>query len=491
MTTDVIALTERMPDSWSLVAGLMSGGPDTQIGLTGDGAVIQLSDDEGRPLVYVEAPFLVHSPAEVARLLDVEVPGPVWWTEIRAATAAPQAQALASTMATRFVLLLGGTVWPLSAAAPDGGAAPVPAFGALAARAAVQPAVDVLTDKAAAVIQDRPVVALTAWLSDALRATAASDRGLQLVTPGTSRLSLPLRTALSGQPNRWVVKDGSGGYHDGLSGAELVWKDGAFVSTGRMADGFAQATGQAEGTPERQLLVSFTTRSPATLDLLLGGGVEAAWRILCAGAEPAGWGTAEPANLPWSRDEPTVLARRRAPDPTWLVVVGGAAVATLRVGVTKGGIEEDVTLAIGFPEGDEPPFHAVADLADELVRGHGLVSMFVQLRGARADLTVPPYLEEAPRPYAFVLGAEGVREIGRDNAMHAPLPDRPMLIGSTAERALYYPLAEAGWEGFQELMGYLHNLDPSRLDPARMERARAAEARRPPEGTEGADAPGP
>jgi uncharacterized protein DUF6177 len=464
MTTDVIALTERMPDAWSLVAGLMAGGPATRVATGGEDAVIQLCDDEGRPLASVEAPMLVHTPGEAARLLGAEVPGPVWWTEVRATTAAPGGAELAGTIATRLATLLGGTVWPPDAAVPVGGAAPVAGVTATARPAAAQPAVDVLTEKVAAVIQDRPVVAMTAWLSDALRAATASGRGLQIVTPRSARLTLPTRTALSGLPNRWVVRDGDGGYYDGLSGAELRWHDGAFATTGtgNPAPAFLDATKAAATTGrERQLILTFVTRRPADGELLLGGALEAVWRRL-TGAAPVGWGTAEPANLLWSREELTELARRRAPDPTWLVAVGRAdrpAIATLRIARTKGGVEQDVTFVMGQAGEEaepEPLDEALRALAGELSAEHGLVSLLVQRRQARADLTVPPHLEGAPAPIAFAIGPESVQEIGQARARRPPLPHPPLRLGGTDGSGLYYPVAAGGWAAFQQLMGYLH-----------------------------------
>ncbi|WP_277819702.1 DUF6177 family protein, partial [Streptomyces silvensis] len=68
------------------------------------------------------------------------------------------------------------------------------------------PAVDILTESTAVLLADRPVLPLTAWLSDAIRATADSGRALHIVTPPETRLSLPLRDALTGPPNRWVVQ---------------------------------------------------------------------------------------------------------------------------------------------------------------------------------------------------------------------------------------------------------------------------------------------
>ncbi|MGK5530588.1 DUF6177 family protein [Streptomyces sp. URMC 129] len=472
MTTDVIALTERMPDAWSLVTGLMAGGPDTTVAVVGDGAVIQLCDERGRPLASVEAPMLVHTPGEVARLLGAEVDGPVWWTEVRAATAAEGADRLAGTIATRLATRLGGSVWPPGAAAPDGGSSPVPGVATASAPAAAQPAVDVLTDRVAAVIQDRPVVAMTAWLSDALRAAVAGGRALQIVTPAGTRLSLPTRTALGGLPNRWVVRDGAGGYFDGLSGAELRWRDGAFAPAdgGAPALAFAEATARAEGAADRQLLLTFVTRHRPDRDLLLGDGLETAWRRL-TGAPPAGWGTAEPAGLPWSREELTALARDRAPEPTWFVVVGGPgprpAIATLRVTRTTGGVEEDVTLALGHPAGAagadsawEEALSGLPGLAEELGVRHGLVSLLAQWRRARGDLTVPGWLEGAPEPVAFAVGAAEVRALGGPDAMRrAQVAVGPAAFGPASRPGLYYPLADVGWDGFQRLMTHLHGLD--------------------------------
>ncbi|MYV53383.1 hypothetical protein GT042_12935, partial [Streptomyces sp. SID3212] len=98
MTKDVIALTSRMPDPLSVIAGLLSGGPDKLVGTEGEGAVVQLCDERGRPLVSVEAPLLVQVAGEAERLLGaVPPPLPFWWTEARATTGVAEAEQLAGT----------------------------------------------------------------------------------------------------------------------------------------------------------------------------------------------------------------------------------------------------------------------------------------------------------------------------------------------------------------------------------------------------------
>ncbi|ARF55958.1 DUF6177 family protein [Streptomyces gilvosporeus] len=473
MTTDVIALTERMPDVWAVAAGLTAGGPDSQVSAEADGAVLQLSDAEGRPLASIEAPLLVHIPGEAARLLGPEYAAvgqgrPLWWTEIRAATGAHGADRLAGVIASRLVGRLGGAVWPRTAAVEEYGEA-VPEVAATDRQPTGQPAVDVLTDRAAVIILDRPVVAMTAWLADAVRATAG-ERALQIVTPPGARLTLPVRTVLAGLPNRWVVQDGEGGYYDGLSGSVVRWKDGQFTADGALADAFVRGTfaagalrrgetaaGPDGPAPGGQLLLSLRTHHPAADDLLLGGALEDIWQHV-TGAPPAGWGTEEPAASRWSRKELTALVRDRAPEPTWLVAVGQPerpAVATLRVRRTSEGVEEDMTVAFGFSGETDVPLGELPALAERLVVRHGLESLLVQQRAARRDLSVPAQLEAPPLPVAFVLGSDAVRETGMARARRSPLPDPPRQLGPAAAAGFHYPLGTGGAEALERLMTHL------------------------------------
>lgn len=446
MTKDVIALTPAMPDLRTLLAGLYAGGPDLGVSTMADGAVVQLCAPDGRPLVSVEAPLLVQVPGETARLLgDTGQEAPVWWTEARASTAVAEAGRLAGSFAGRLATVLGGTVWPPEAATTevvplttDMSAVPVPATGT--------PAVDVLTTTTAVVIQDRPLVPLTSWLSDALRTAAESDRALQIVTPPTARLTLATRTALHGLPNRWVVQDPEHGYYDGLSGAVLHWKGGTFTPV-RDENGnasSAKAFTDATGTRERQMLLTLRTRHAPDADLVLGRALETAFTQL-TGGPPVGWSTAEPVNLPWSARELTDLARARAPRPTWLIAVGSTdrpAIATVRVLRTPAGVEEDISVAFGYGEGEVPPLDALAGLGAELDAGHGLGTLLASLRTARRDLTVPARLEALPLPVTFTLGRAEAERLGRpvEAARHYRLGD-----GTDA----------AAWGRFRDLVGRL------------------------------------
>ncbi|MGW1843778.1 DUF6177 family protein [Streptomyces sp. NPDC001966] len=469
MTKDVIALTPRMPDPLTVLAGLLAGGPDKLVGTTGEDAVVQLCDDRGRPLVSIEAPLLVQVAGEAERLLGATAPPvPFWWTEARATTGVEEAELLAGTFAARIATLAGGSAWPPEAARSlavvktDGvSVAPTPA--------AAQPAVDALTDKVAVIIQDRPVIAMTAWLSDAFRAAADAELGLQIVTSPGATLSPAVRNSLSGWPSRWVVQDEKDGYYDGLSGAVLRWQHGMFAAV-ESPDAtpedprtpVAAAYQEVGDTGDRQLAVSFRTVHPADDRLVLGGALESVWQEL-TGRPPAGWGTAEPANLPWSLRRLTDVAFERAPEPTWFVVVGAPdrpGLATVRVSRTKAGVEEDVTLAFGYGPGEEPPLDALPRVAEVLATRHHLQSMLVQLRKARRDLAVPPRFEGPGVPLAFVLGAEEVREMPGDRARRTPLSEPPVQLGPRSRPALYYPLPGdpsdlSGWQDFERLMRHL------------------------------------
>ncbi|GGY66389.1 DUF6177 family protein [Streptomyces xanthochromogenes] len=470
MTKDVIALTPTMPDPSTVLAGLYAGGPGLRVNTLADGAVLQLCTADGAPIVSVEAPHLVHHPHEARRLLGDQVPlpeGPFWWTEARANTAVPEGERLAASFAGRLTTVLGGAVWPPHVAhtdvVPTTGLTPSTTLGDL------PPAVDIQTDHASVILQDRPVIALTTWLSDALRAAAADGRALQLVTPPSCRLTQPTRTALAAHPNRWVVQDPEHGYCDGLSGLQLRWHKDAFAPTldesgnACLAEPFKSPESSADASGEQQLLLSIRTVQPAAEDLLLGGALEAAWHHL-TGAGPAGWGTAEPVNLPWSRRQLSGLARTRAQRSasTWLLAVGGPerpGIATTQVLHTSAGIEEHIAFALGYAAGSPPPLAALPELGRLLATRHNLVTMLTTLRTGRRDLTVPAHFEAPPVPVSFTAGPDVVRQAGLAHAEARPPHPAPTRLGPAAAPALHYSLGDGtdpgAWAGLRQIIHHL------------------------------------
>ncbi|MFG2389839.1 DUF6177 family protein [Streptomyces lavendulae] len=239
-------------------------------------------------------PLLLQVPGEAARPLgpgaEPSGDGPAWWIEARAAVGVPKAEQLAGAFAARPTMLLGSRVWPPDALGTVGAACPVDVSGvtAVPAPAAAQQAVDMLTDEAAIVLHNRPVVPMTSWLSEVLRATVESERSLQIVTPPPLP-PLPARMLLQSTPSRWVVQDERCGYYDGLNGAVLRWQYGAF-SLALDENGetpVADAFTEVRRTGERQLIVSFCTlRRPEAV--VLGGALEAAWQGHCR-SRPVNW----------------------------------------------------------------------------------------------------------------------------------------------------------------------------------------------------------
>jgi hypothetical protein len=106
------------------------------------------------------------------------------------------------------------------------------------------------------------------------------------------------------------------------------------------------------------------------------------------------------------------------------------------------------------------PTDAVPRAAEILATRHDLQSMLVQIRRARRDLSVPPRFEGPGVPFAFVLGAEEVREMPGDRARRTPLAQAPRELGPRTRPALYYPFAGdasdlSGWQDFEKLVRHL------------------------------------
>lgn len=472
MTKDVIALTKQLPDPRTIAAALLSGGPDLRLQVLGEGAVVQLADGDGHPLVSIESPMLLAVPHEAERLLGVradQLGESAWWTEIRATAATDQAQRLASVAAGRLVALLGGVLWPPEAVEEGIGVVDTRDAQVPPPPHPEQPAVDVLTDTAAVLFQDRPVLALSSWLGNAFLSAVAEGRHVQIVTPPHTLLTLPARLALVEAEGRWVVREESGDYYDGLTGVVLRWQGDSFAplpAASRATNGedAAAAFAPAPNPDERQLLLSIRTCHRAEDGLLLGGALEVAWQHL-TGAAPAAWGTAEPVGLPWSRRNLTDFARERAPRPTRLVVVGALerpAIAALNILRTADGVEEDITLGIGYGKGEEPPFDALADLAHDLASHHHLRSALFHVRTGRRDVNAPASFETPPIPLALALGAEEARRTGATGD-RVPVPEPPRVIGARRSPGRYFRLGEAdspsNWAALRSLLGHLRGQD--------------------------------
>lgn len=109
MSLDIVALVVDRPDLGGMLTGMT--GPRGQLDVRLHQGATHLYDPDGPLLVSVESPVLVQVAGEVQRLLGVQVPGPVWWIDIRAAAEPDEAALLGRTIGDEFVRRHGGMVW--------------------------------------------------------------------------------------------------------------------------------------------------------------------------------------------------------------------------------------------------------------------------------------------------------------------------------------------------------------------------------------------
>ncbi|CAL9478624.1 hypothetical protein SUDANB121_03003 [Nocardiopsis dassonvillei] len=466
MSHDAVALLSDAPDRRALIDALAAAGRDLRVRLVADGAVVELRDEEGRVVAAMQAAQRLALSAEAERLLSDgigdDLPAQPYWVEARGADL-PDADTagLVGRFTRRLAERLGGAVWE-----------PAPALArndAFLAGATDHPAVTALTEQAAVVVQDRPLVPLSPWIVDALARHGRRGLRLQVVTPSTSRLTHALHSFLRSPAARWVVQTPRGSYYDGFSGVPLRWdeREAFTVDEEARPDGPPEEF-RADGADRGcQLHVDLNVEHPADNGLILGTSVELLAERL-GGAPPAVWGTAEPFPQEWRRAVFTRTARNRAPGQTWAGFSGPAEgmredgvrpfSGTVRVSRTASGVREAITFAVGYPEGAEPDLSVLPPLVRELTERDVLRTMTVRRVGGRADLTYAPHWTGLPLPVGIAVGQEAVAVIGTGRALGAPV--RPLPFGPPLTPAFWYQVGtgveDDSWVRFRELMAHLH-----------------------------------
>ncbi|TDO47878.1 hypothetical protein EV643_108192 [Kribbella sp. VKM Ac-2527] len=333
----------------------------------------------------------------------------------------------------------------------------------------LSPAIDLLTDKVVVIMQDRPVVGMSAWLVDALAAAEARDLGVQLVTPASTRLTFAVRTTLfSGRESRWVVTEPNGeGAYDGLGGTKLQW-DGEMFS--------AVAAGEQDKVDMSptfvavdlelpwQLLVTARVRYQALESTVVCKAAEQLFTDL-TGVAPAGWGTAEPVTQPWNVGQLTSYCRRRAPKPTWLSVAGGkgdrSASGSVEIHRRPAGLEEVITMAVATPDGLPTPAD-IQKVGENLADAFTLVSFFAQGgRGNGTDTNSMPHWVGVPAPMAMAVGNDALQGEGLAKALDVTdiAEITPVKIGPAASPVVWYPIGDGksqlDWNIYSALLGRL------------------------------------
>ncbi|MFC9976330.1 DUF6177 family protein [Spirillospora sp. NPDC127200] len=295
---------------------------------------------------------------------------------------------------------------------------------------------DLLTEHAAIFLIDRQVVPLSPALAQAAR-TAGPSRALQLVTPTTSRLTLPLHALITAGRADWVVRE-QGGYYTGLTGQPLTWNGKAFMpvpDAPNYAEGFTQRPSEPLGT---HLTLTLQARHPATT--LLGGLTEHLVQAL-TNASPTGWGTAEPTEHNWNRTDLTEAVHTRADQIITTANTRRRAQAVTDFIRTQTETAERTTLTIGYDPGEPPPLEQLPELVSTIATDQNLRSLLIQTSRGRPDLTTEPRWTGTATPVA----------LGMYGSYTAP-PEFPSIRwGPMTWFALKTQNTEATWQAYRRL----------------------------------------
>ncbi|CAL9519836.1 hypothetical protein SUDANB121_03831 [Nocardiopsis dassonvillei] len=451
MTYDVVALTARVPDPQAVSEAFRQAGSGRSLDALSGGNILRLCDPAGRPLVTLEPPQSVGSRAEVARLLGQEavwgLPDPCWWVELRARPD-QEGRDAAHRVADALALGMGGSVW--TSGPGDLGPWEDPGPSEHTGAVSGHPAVERVAGSTFVIAQDRDVVPLSSWITDALFSHGLRGPGFQLLTPASARLTYALRTLMSMPKARWVVRTAEEEYIDGSSGVPLRWDDGeGFVPTVTDPAAFRAVEGFDSSSEEGlQLLVNLTVDHRGTFAPPFGRSVEILTGLL-AGAVPGGWGTHEPALAPWDRERLVRLIRSRFPRSGRFHFSAPAEAkrsftGSLRVEWSGERAREQISLVIGYGPGERfPSAEEVASVVEALA-AEGLLSQvwFRKSRG-RADTTCEARWTGVPGTVGMAVGPREAARLG-DGLSCGPVEGVPLGGGNACPVWFPFPEDDAG-----------------------------------------------
>lgn len=322
------------------------------------------------------------------------------------------------------------------------------------------PGADDVTGAAIVTEVGRPVAGLSRWIAGAHAVAAQTGRTLYVVTGDGTRITYPLELLVTGsRAARWIARPAdSHGYCDGLSGRPVRWDGQRFAADGGGTPAGGDPAGRdaardaamdyhagsARAVPPPRLdgpgsvRVEITRLHPAAAAEI--GGTASAAAAALTGAEPAGWGTGEPATEPWSPQDLTAFARERAPRPTSVVITAGThprpAVGLLEAEPVSSGVLSRVRLAIGTDRYPGPQLLSALDGLAEALAAEDARAMLVAWQpgsadGARAPGQLPPSV-----PVGLFAGHEIVSARGVDHARAAPA-ETTAIVGSRSRKACW------------------------------------------------------
>lgn len=309
------------------------------------------------------------------------------------------------------------------------------------------------------------VVPLTVAMSDFLHRVTADRRRPLIVTGPHSRLTEPLREALTAVGGHWVVRTGVDSFYDARTGRAL--SRAADVLAPRSADDRVAAEFLRSAAATRmQIVTTFSTRHRANAEIQLGGVAESLSSAF-HDAPPMAWGATEPVVAPWNRPQLTEYSRRRMPDESRWIVAGDdqhPMIGTIVACRTSEGVEETTRLSVDRgAAGDERHSSLAEDAAEALRRAAAhampLIGLAIAHPGA-PDLAARPLMAVPPQPLALVIGPAGLRRLHVD-ARDWTADLGGQLVGRPRLPSALIPLGSADGGGWERVKQVFDSLDAS------------------------------
>lgn len=223
-----------------------------------------------------------------------------------------------------------------------------------------------------AVLQDKPVVALTSWIARSYAAAVDSGRQFAVLTPSTATITLPLAVLLGEPGCRWIATSPTNDLYDGFTGRTLEWaaKGVAPKAEESVEPHFLLTEPEAAGYAHVRAEIVHQASYGARVGVFTQSVVES-----LTGSAPLGWGLHEPVSEPWDATAVSDFSLDRSPRSTRLVVVGAPGsgssrgvptIGVLTVERTASAVIESVELLL---DTDEPL--TGADLGEIASAMHG------------------------------------------------------------------------------------------------------------------------
>ncbi|MCC3280232.1 DUF6177 family protein [Arthrobacter sp. zg-Y40] len=282
---------------------------------------------------------------------------------------------------------------------------------------------DLVLGSSAVLFQDKPVAALTPWVLRAHTAAAAAGLDFVLLTPGSTRITLPLAELLGTGGGQWLVTGSGGSLYNGMTGREYDWSDVSLTPEDSLAEEFLAVEPNQTG----YVHVRAATLHPASYRTRAGSFTEQIFAAV-TGLPPRGWGVCEPVSEAWNVDAASAFCYDRSPNATRLEVVGSAvrqeangrasagSIGVMTVERTSRGVLESIELLAASPDPLSP--EQVQRFADGAHRARARTAVLGQGIGYH-NLNRPARFTGLVVPRCALFGPEALAGVGPERALAA------------------------------------------------------------------------